>query len=130
MPCARGAGRRLANSLGVHNIVTSGGISTVLLLVALSEILSLWLIIVLWRSNDFLFFKITLTVLALVPFLGPLIAFWLRDFPSVKPRILQDRRWRGADFYDRWRYVLEERSPVRRFRTWRELMTTHRNEDP
>ena len=108
----------------------SGGISVVLLSVFLSEILGLWLIFVLWRSNDALFFKVGLSLLALIPFIGPLVVLWIRVLPSVKPRILQDRKWRAADFYDRWRFVIEEKSPIRRYRMWRELMTTHRNEDP
>ena len=108
----------------------SSGIAVMPLLVLLSEVLGLWLIFVLWRSNDLLFFKITLSVLAIVPFIGPLVVFWIRVLPTVKPRILQDRKWRRADFYDRWRFVIEERNPIRRYRMWRELMTTHRNEDP
>lgn len=59
-----------------------------------------------------------------------LLALWIGNFPSVKPRILQDRLRYQTDVYDRWRHVLEAGNPVRRFRSWRELMTRHRNEDP
>lgn len=106
------------------------GTAVVFWLVLLSELAAVWLIFVLWRSKDLLFFKIVLSVLALVPFIGPLVVFWIRVLPSVKPRILQDQKWKRADFYDRWRFVIEERNPLRRYRMWRDLMTTHRNEDP
>lgn len=96
----------------------------------ISEALSLWLIFRLWRSDEHVFFKISLSLLALIPLLGPVLVLWIGNFPSVKPRILQDRLRYQTDVYDRWRHVLEARNPVRRFRSWRELMTRHRNEDP
>lgn len=95
-----------------------------------SELVALWIIWRLWRSQDHTFFKIALSVLALIPVLGPILALWMGNFPSSKPRILRDQMRYRPDFYNRWRYILEERNPVARFRHWRELMTKHRNEDP
>jgi len=99
-------------------------------IVLASEVIALWIIWRLWNSADHAFFKIALSILALIPVLGPVLALWIGNFPSVKPPILRDRLRYRADFYDRWRHVLEERSSIRRFRYWRELMTKHRNEDP
>jgi len=96
---------------------------------AFSEAMSVWLLWRLWRSDDHLFFKISLSVLALLPVLGPLLVLWIGNFPDTKPRVLRDRLPRQADFYARWQHVLEEKNPVRRFRAWRELMTRHRDED-
>ena len=95
-----------------------------------SELVSAWLVLRLWKSKDYLFFKITLSLFAAIPVIGPILVLWMSDFPSPKPRILQDRRFYRPDFYDRWRDILEEKSPLKRFRGWRELMTKHRNEDP
>jgi hypothetical protein len=98
--------------------------------VVVSELLALWIIWRLWRSADHPFLKTALSLLALIPVLGPIIALWIGHFPTSKPPILRDQARYRADFYDRWRSVLSEQNPVRRFRRWRTLMTRHRNEDP
>jgi hypothetical protein len=99
-------------------------------LALLSEVVAVWLVWRLWRSTDALFFKISLTLLAWIPLLGPLMVFWIGNFPSSKPMILRDMAPRRTDFYDRWRHVLEARSPHQRFRGWHQLMTRHRDEEP
>jgi hypothetical protein len=98
--------------------------------VVASELVALWIIWRLWISNDHTFFKVTLSALALVPVLGPVLALWIGNFPSVKPRILRDQLRYRTDFYDQWRHVLEEKNRITRFRFFRELLTRHRNEDP
>ena len=99
-------------------------------IVVVSEVFALWIIWRLWRSADHPFFKIALSLVALIPMLGPIIALWIGNFPPSAPPILRDRLRYSTDFYDRWRGVLNERNPVMRFRRWRTLMTRHRNEDP
>lgn len=59
--------------------------------VIVSELIALALIWRLWRSDDHLFFKISLSLFALLPILGPLLTWWIANFPNVAPRILQDR---------------------------------------
>ena len=76
------------------------------------------------------FFKVALTILALIPILGPIIALWIGNFPDSAPRILRDQVRTRTDFYDRWRSVLNARDPENRFQRWRTLLTKHRNEDP
>ena len=98
--------------------------------VVVSEILALWIIWRLWRSGDHPFLKAALSLLALIPVLGPIIALWIGHFPTSSPPILRDQARYRTDFSDRWRGVLNERNPVTRFRRWRTLMTKHRNEDP
>jgi hypothetical protein len=99
-------------------------------IVAISELVALWIIWRLWRSADHPFFKVALSLVALLPVLGPVIALWIGNFPDLAPRILQDR-WRSrTDFYDRWRGTLNERNPLTRYLRWRTLMTKHRNENP
>lgn len=110
--------------------MTTDQISTRLVVVVVSELIALFLIWRLCRSNDHMFFKITLSLIALVPIFGPLIALWVGNFPDVAPRILQDRMRYGSDVFDRWRYVLAEKDPDKRLKKWRELFENHRNEDP
>jgi hypothetical protein len=95
-----------------------------------SELVAAWLIWRLWRSREHVFFKIALSLIALVPVLGPLVVMWVGNFPSAMPPILRDQRRYRTDLYDRWRHVLEATSEKTRYRRWRTLMTRHRNEDP
>jgi hypothetical protein len=97
------------------------------IIVLVSEVVALWLIWKLWRSDDHLFFKVSLSLLAFLPVLGPLLVIWIGNFPDSNPHVLQDRLRFRADVYDRWRHVLEQKNPTWRFRYWRELMDRHRN---
>ena len=99
-----------------------------IVVIVTSELIALWLIWKLWRSNEHLLFKIALSILAFVPVLGPFFVIWNGSFPSEKPRILQDRLPKQSDFYNRWRHVFEEKSPVRRYRYWRELIKQYRGQ--
>ena len=98
--------------------------------VAVSEVVALWIIWRLWQSADHPFFKVALTIVALIPILGPIIALWIGNFPNSAPRILRDQIRYRTDFYDRWRGALNARDPETRFQRWRTLLTRHRNEDP
>ena len=95
-----------------------------------SEVVALWVILRLWRSADPIFFKAILSLLALIPVVGPLLVFWISDFPDVEPEVLQVPRGRRGDFFARWREVLDAKSPVQRFRRWRDLMNNGPGEDP
>lgn len=89
-----------------------------LIVVVLSELLSIWLIWRLWRSSDHLFFKISLSALAMIPVVGPLLLMWLRNFPEKVPGIFQDRDRYTADVSERWRHVHSEPNPKRRLQKW------------
>lgn len=105
-------------------------ISTGWVVILISELVALVLIWRLWRSGDHLFFKISLSLLATLPVLGPLLTLWIANFPDVAPRILQDRKRYSADVSERWRYVLAEKNPAKRLQLWRGLYEKHRDEDP
>jgi predicted PurR-regulated permease PerM len=47
------------------------GFATVVVLV--SEIVACWIIYRVWRSEDFLFFKVAYSAIAVVPVLGPIL---------------------------------------------------------
>jgi len=92
-----------------------------LVAVLISEMVALWLIWKLWRSGDHLFFKISLSCIALLPVLGPLLVVWMSDFPPRVPYQFRDNHRYSADVSDRWRDVFAEKNPVRRFRKWRAI---------
>jgi hypothetical protein len=103
---------------------------TFVAIVVVSELVAAYVLWRIWTSSDFLFLKISRSLIAVIPIFGPILALWLGSFPSAVPRIMQDQQPRQANFYDRWRHVFEEKNPIRRFLLWRELMTRDRNEDP
>ena len=105
------------------------GFSAWPVVVLASELVALWLIWKVWRSDDYIFFKVSLSILALIPVVGPVLVLWIGNSPPIQPYALQDKLRNRTDVYDRWRPVFEEKNPVRRFRKWREVMERDR-EDP
>jgi len=104
-------------------------ISTVL--ICISECLSALLIWKLWRGNERAFFKCTLSLISVVPVLGPLLVIWLCNFPEIAPPALQDRsrpssgffgRW-DSDFLNRWDRVFKTRDPDEKLRAWQDVMS-------
>lgn len=101
-----------------------------LTVVILSELIAVWLIWRLWRSGEHIFFKISLSILAFIPLVGPLLAIWIGHFPEKVPEIMQDRYRYSADVFDRWRYVHSEKNPKRRRQKWIAFFKEYRNEEP
>ena len=101
--------------------------------VLLSELVAIYVIWRIAKSDDFLWVKIALSAIALIPIVGPIVAFWIATFPSKAPETLQDTRsgpYGGGRYYLRWSGVLGEKNPVRRFRLWRNEVERTHNADP
>jgi hypothetical protein len=90
--------------------------------VAISELIAVYLIWKLWKTDDYLIFKICYSLLALIPFLGPFFVLWSTNIPSRQHASFQDRERYRADVLDRWRHVVEEKSPQKKFRLWRDMV--------
>lgn len=90
--------------------------------VALSEVVSLFLIYRLWRSNAGLASKIALSVVGLFPLVGPFLIFWLQHDPRPSHPAFWDNVPTRDDVLQRWRPVFEARHPMARFRRWQKLM--------
>jgi len=94
-----------------------------------SELAAIFLIFKLWKSNEFLIFKICFSIIAIVPFLGPFFVLWGSNFPKPQHLAFQDRQRFGADVFDRWRHVLSEKNKLTKFRMWQAtLEKKHKNE--
>jgi hypothetical protein len=88
-----------------------------------STILAVWLVYQVWKSTDPLILKLLLTLLAFVPVFGPLVVLWTATFPDrIHPALRAHGLVGYGRIHDRWRHVLEEKNPIRRFRRWQELM--------
>ena len=59
--------------------------STLLLVVVISELVALYLIWRIWKSDDYLGMKIALSVLAIIPVVGTLGVLWIISFPRRAP---------------------------------------------
>ncbi|MCP2040003.1 hypothetical protein L1281_000582 [Neisseria sp. HSC-16F19] len=95
------------------------------LLCAASEVLALWLIWRLWRSNEALFFKIAFSLLCLIPLLGPLFTLTFFNMPPPHHPAFKDNIRLHADVFDRWRHILSEKSPQARLQLWWQLMNKY-----
>jgi hypothetical protein len=100
-------------------------LSWVWIAVAISEALAAWLIYRLWRSSDFVAFKVAFTVLALVPFIGPLFVLWFWNPPSPLPWDLRDHHGFQTDVLDRWRLRLAARGMLDPVEAWRRWMRSN-----
>ena len=92
------------------------------LVITASEVIAVWVIFKLWRSDEMRFLKVALTAIAIVPVFGPLIVLWISNFPERAPEALQDRYKFSADVYERWKDVNQEKNPVAKFKRWKEIM--------
>lgn len=97
-------------------------ITNLTIAIAISELVALYLIWRLWKSSDHLFFKLALSFIALIPFLGPIAVLWIANFPSSLPPPLRDQRRYRTDVVDRWRDVMEEKNPHAKFNKWKQVM--------
>lgn len=98
--------------------------TTIQIAIAVSELIASLFIWNLWKSDEHPFFKVALSLLALIPFLGPVLVLWLGYFPSVHPPALRDQSRRSSDVFDRWRNVLEEKNPHAKFRKWKKTISS------
>ena|SRR6187551_313932 len=73
----------------------------------LSWVLSLPLLVSLWRSDDLLAIKCGLSFLLLAPVFGLVMYFWVRSWPQPMHPDLRDRWGRGADLTHMWRNWFE-----------------------
>lgn len=81
--------------------------------IALSGMVAFLLIVRIWRTGLGLFEKSILSLLALVPVLGPFFAWWLSHDVGPAHPALQAKGPRGT-MTDRWRFAAEEPDPQRR----------------
>lgn len=85
------------------------GVSTWILVAAgLAWLLSAYLLIRLWRGPDFIGIKLGLSLLLLIPVAGPMLYFWIQNFPASNDPDLMDQRGFGNDVLARWRGRLEQ----------------------
>ena len=88
-------------------------LSTPIVVVAvLSWLLSAYLMVRLWRGADTLGIKCGLSLLLLVPVVGPLLYGWIQNFPASSDADLMDQRGFGNDVLGRWRNRLEQRGKL------------------
>lgn len=65
------------------------------IIASISWVISLLLLIKLWRSNDLIIFKVVISALALVPVFGPIFYLFTTDRTPPQDQCLQDRGARG-----------------------------------
>jgi hypothetical protein len=109
--------------------IRMANISPLWWVVALSELVAIVLIVRIWRSHDILFLKLALTIIALIPVAGPVLALWIGAFPNRASETVQNRGSRGQ-YYRIWSPVLGAQSPIQRFRRWRSQVVANDEADP
>ena len=95
---------------------------TAIVVIAISEIVALWVIFRAWRTPSHMAEKIGITLVALVPVIGPVFGLFLSNHPSPAHPALRDNARYRTDVLDRWRHIMDEKNPVVRQRKWKDLM--------
>ena len=96
--------------------------------VAASEILALFLIRGIWLREDYRVMKVLMTVVALIPVIGPLGVLWTLGFPSVRNRAFQNKSSSTIptlptlEVFDRWRHVLDEKNEAKKKQAAKNLL--------
>jgi hypothetical protein len=82
-------------------------LSTLLWIVgALSWVLSAFLLALLWRSADLIPIKVGLSLLLLLPIMGPFFYFWIQSFPdSNHPELKEDISYDSRSWRERFERV-------------------------
>lgn len=70
--------------------------TNLIILISISELISLILIIKLWLKNDYFLMKIGVTLITLIPFFGPLLYVFISFDLEPQDKLLQNRSYRGT----------------------------------
>jgi len=54
----------------------------VLILLCASALAAVWVDVLVWRRNDHVLFKVAVTLVTLIPVLGPIVGLWVTSFPD------------------------------------------------
>ncbi|MCX4030517.1 barstar family protein [Endozoicomonas sp. SM1973] len=63
--------------------------------IALSELISIVLIVQIWKNEEYLAFKLLISAITLIPFIGPVLYFFVSDKTPPQEISLQNRGARG-----------------------------------
>jgi hypothetical protein len=101
--------------------------AVIVMLVVVLEIVALWVIYRLWRSPGTTrrIERIALSLLALVPLVGPLLVLWIHDDPGPAHPVFRDNARFSTEVLDRWRHVFDEPDPEVRQKKWEALMARY-----
>lgn len=66
------------------------------LFIAVSEVISIFLLFRLWRKPDYMVFKILISAITLIPFLGPILYFFMTDKTKAQSVEMQNNGPRGS----------------------------------
>jgi len=86
--------------------------------IVVSELVALLLIWRVWRSPDPILLRIAVSLIALIPFIGPFFALWIGHFPNPLPHVLRDKHRYWSDVFDRWISVLSTKNPRKKYERW------------
>jgi len=75
-----------------------------------SWVVGAFLAVRVWRSGDPGLFKAVLILLCVVPVLGPLVVYWVSNFPSRLHPESQARFRNVVNTYERWRTEDDEQT--------------------
>jgi hypothetical protein len=71
----------------------------VLLLLGASACAAVWVDVLVWRRSDHVLFKMAVTLVTLIPVLGPIVGLWVTSFPDKMHPDLQAKYKNTVNVY-------------------------------
>jgi hypothetical protein len=96
--------------------------STLAIGITVSELVAVLLAWRVLRSADPLPLKIGIALVAFIPFIGPLMAYWAANFPNRHHPAFLDRYKSSSDVFSRWSSVLSMTDPEKRMKRLKEVL--------
>jgi hypothetical protein len=93
--------------------------------IIISELVAIWLAWRIFRSPDPLLLRVATAIVAFIPFVGPLVAYWSANFPPPHHPAFRDNQRYSSDVYERWVSVLRTKDPKTRLERWKRVMEVH-----
>ena len=84
-----------------------------------ASFIAIFLIPKIIRSDDHLWIKMGLSIVVLIPVIGPLMTIWIANIPPPQPSGFQDRNRRSSDVTDRWLPFFREKDPDKKLEEYR-----------
>lgn len=90
--------------------------------IVISELCAIWLAWRILRTADPLILRVATALVAFIPFIGPLLAYWAANFPDRHHPELRDDLKYSSNVFEKWASIISMTDPEKRFKRWREVM--------
>jgi hypothetical protein len=97
--------------------------------IAVSELIACWIAWRVMRSSDPLWLRVCNALIAFIPFIGPVAAYWAANFPNPHHPAMRDNERYSSDVYQRWIGVIGMTDQEKKKARWKAVMKQHEGKE-